>query len=108
VARELGSPGPRPANKERKARPVIVWLWQASGPGQFRGVTGNSEAARRAAAQCIASGAAETATVEAAGIMIGVSSLTDCYHRTGTGWTARRSGPHIRWAALTAPEQAAS
>jgi hypothetical protein len=87
---------------------VIVWLWEASGPGQFRGITGDDHAARRAAACCITSGAAQTATVEAASVMIGVSSLTDCYHRTGTGWTARRSDAGIRWDALTAPGAAAS
>lgn len=87
---------------------MIVWLWQASGPGQFCGITGNDDAARRAAAQCITSGAAETAIVEAASLMIGVSSLTDCYHRTGTGWTARRSGTGVRWAALIDRGQAAS
>jgi hypothetical protein len=87
---------------------MIVWLWDAGGSGQFRGVAGDDHAARRAAAQCITSGAAETATVEAASLMIGLSSLTDCYHRTGTGWTARRSGAGVGWAALTAGGQAAS
>jgi len=87
---------------------VIVWLWEASGPGKFQGITGDDHAARRAAAHCITSGAAETATVEAASLMIGVSSLTDCYHRTGTGWMARRSGAGLCWEALTAPGLAAS
>lgn len=87
---------------------MIVWLWQASGPGQFRGVSGDREAARRAAADCITSGQAQTATVEAASFMLGASSLTDCYIPTGTGWTARRSGTGVRWAALPAPGQAAS
>ena len=87
---------------------MIVWLWEASDPGKFRGITGNDRAARRAAAGCITSGAAQTATVEAASLMIGVSSLTDCYRRTGTGWTAHRSDGDICWAALTAPGQAAS
>ena len=87
---------------------MIVWLWDASGPGRFQGITGDDHAARLAAAKCIASGAAETATVEAASLTIGVSSLTDCYHRTGTGWTARRAGAGVCWAVLTAPGQAAS
>lgn len=91
-----------------KARIVIVWLWQADGPGKFRGVTGDRDAARRAAARCITSGAARTATVEAASLVIGAASLTYCYQPTGTGWTARRSGAGVRWAALTAPERAAS
>jgi hypothetical protein len=87
---------------------VIAWLWQASGPGHFRGVTGDRDAARRAAAGCITSGAADTATVQAANLAIGASSLTDCYQPTGIGWTAHRGGAGVRWAALTAPERAAS
>jgi hypothetical protein len=87
---------------------VIVWLWQASGPGKFRGITGDRDAARRAAAGCITSGAAQTATVQAASLVIGTSTLTDCYRPTGTGWTARRSGTGVRWAALTTLERAAS
>lgn len=87
---------------------MIVWLWDASGPGTFRGIAGDDGAARRAAARCITSGQAQAATVEAASLTIGVSSLTDCYRRTGTGWTARRSGTGVCWAALTAPGQAPS
>jgi hypothetical protein len=87
---------------------VIVWLWQASGPGKFRGITGDRDAARHAAAGCITSGAAQTATVEAASLVIGATSLTDCYRPTGTGWTARRSRTGVCWAALIAPERAAS
>jgi hypothetical protein len=87
---------------------VIVWLWQASGPGKFRGITGDRDAARRAAAGCITSGAAQTATVEAARLVLGALSLTDCYQPTGTGWMARRSGAGVLWAALPGPERAAS
>lgn len=87
---------------------MIVWLWQASGPGTFRGITGDDRAARSAAAQCITSGAADIATVEKASFTIGMSSLTARYIRTGTGWTACRSGAGVRWAAPTAPAQAAS
>ena len=87
---------------------MIVWLWEASGPGTFRGITGDDRAARRAAAQCITTGTADTATVEAASLTIGVYSLADCYHRTGTGWTARRSGSRVRWADLNDPAQVAS
>lgn len=87
---------------------VIVWLWEASGPGQFRGVTGDRDAARRAVVGCITSGAAQTATVQAASLVIGAASLTDCYRPTETGWTARRRGTGVCWSALTAPGQAAS
>jgi hypothetical protein len=87
---------------------VIVWLWQASGPGKFRGITSDRDAARCAAAGCITSGAAQTATVEAACVVLGAASLTDCYRPTGIGWTAHRSGAGVRWAELTAPRQATS
>jgi hypothetical protein len=76
---------------------VIVWLWQAGGPGRFTGVTDDDHAARQAAARCITSGQADTATVEAAALVLGVSSLLDFYQRTGTGWTARRSGRGVCW-----------
>lgn len=87
---------------------MIVWLWEASGPGRFRGICGGDDAARRAAAGCITSGAAQTATVEAARLVIGAATLTDCYRPTGTGWMARRSGTGVRWTALTDPQRAAS
>jgi hypothetical protein len=94
--------------RNHEGRVVIVWLWQASGPGKFRGITDDRDAARRAAAGCITSGKAETATVERASMVIGASSLTDYYQPTGTGWTARRNGARVRWTALTTPERAAS
>lgn len=82
---------------------MIVWLWSASGPGRFTGVTDDDHAARTAAAACITtSGRAESATVEAASLVLGVSSMTDFYQRTGTGWTGRRSGRGVRWTPLAA------
>ena len=80
---------------------MLVWLWEADGPGRFRGVSDNENAARLAAAQCMTSGQADTATVEAASLILGASSLTDCYRRTGTGWIARRSDRDVRWTPLT-------
>jgi hypothetical protein len=80
---------------------MIVWLWSASGPGNYSGVTGDDQAARNAASECIVNGHAKTATVEQASLALGVSSLTDTYQRTGTGWTGRRSDRGIRWTRLT-------
>jgi hypothetical protein len=77
-----------------------VWLWQASGPGRFTGITDDDRAARTAAARCLASGQAQSATVEAATLVLGVSSVTDDYERTGTGWTGRRSDRGVRWTPL--------
>jgi len=79
---------------------LLVWLWEADGPGRFRGVSEDENAARLAAAECITSGRAETAAVEAASLVLGVSSLLDCYQRTGTGWTARRCDRSVHWTAL--------
>lgn len=89
-----------PRSRKRRKGVVIVWLWQANGPGQFRGVSDDDYAARHAAAECLTSGRADTATVEAASLVLGVSSLTDCYRRTGTGWTAHRSGREVCWVPL--------
>ena len=82
---------------------MIVWLWSANGPGEFSGVTGDDHAARLAVAQCITSGHADRATVEAASLVLGAPSLTDTYRKTGTGWTARRSGRGgVCWVPLAA------
>ena len=81
---------------------MLVWLWEADGPGRLRGVSGDEKAARLAAARCITGGQAETATVEAASLVLGVSSMTDFYQRTGTGWAARRSGQGVCWIPLVA------
>jgi hypothetical protein len=81
---------------------LLVWLWEADGPGRFRGVSDDENSARLAAAECITSGRADTATVEAASLVLGVSSLVDFYQHTGTGWTARRSGQGVYWTPLAA------
>lgn len=85
---------------------MLVWLWEADGPGRFRGVSDDENAARLAAGACITSGQAESAVVEAASLVLGVSSLVDFYQRTGTGWTGRRSARDVCWVPLSV--QAAS
>jgi hypothetical protein len=81
---------------------LLVWLWEADGSRRFRGVSDDENAARLAAARCITSGRAETATVEAASLVLGVSSLSDFYYRTGAGWRARGSGAGVCWVPLAA------
>lgn len=81
---------------------MIIWLWSAAAPGKFSGVADDDHAARLAAAKCITSRQAETATVEVASLVLGVSSLTDGYRRTGIGWTARRSDHGVCWVPLAA------
>ena len=81
---------------------MMVWLWRANGPRNYSGVTDSDHAARRAAAECITNGQAETAIVEAASLVLGVSTMTDFYQRTGTGWTACDSDKGVCWVPLAA------
>jgi hypothetical protein len=86
---------------------VIVWLWDA---GSARGVTDDESRARRAAEAFMRSGRADTARVEKALAVTGISALASGYLRTGHGWTAqpRRDGL-IRWVPLpAAPQRVAS
>jgi hypothetical protein len=71
---------------------VIVWIWAASGPGDFCGVTDDPERARDAAAGCISSGEASAARVESARARLGTGWLTEGYVRSGHGWTATAAG----------------
>lgn len=87
---------------------MLLWLWDASGPGRYRGITDDETRARAAAEACINSGQAASARVERACLVMDGWWLHSQYHRTGTGWTARRSAAGVRWATLTAAERAAS
>jgi len=85
---------------------MLLWLWQASGPENYTGVTDNDQTARVAAGAVLISGHAEMATVEAATLALGVSSVEDAYQRAGVGWTGRRTDRGINWVPL--PVQDAS
>jgi hypothetical protein len=75
----------------RRDTPVIVWLWDASGPARRgRGITDDEAAARRAAEACLRGTEACSARVESARAVLGIESLTSGYERTGHGWEARR------------------
>lgn len=76
---------------------MLLWLWDAD---RYHGVAGDETRARQAAADCLISGRAHTASVEAASLTLGVSSLTDTYIRSGIGWTGRRSERDVRWTPL--------
>jgi len=78
---------------------MLLWLWDA---GHCHGVADDETRARRAAGQCIISGQAETATVEAASLVLGVASILDAYRRAGVGWTGRRSDRGVYWTPLAA------
>lgn len=80
---------------------MIVYLWDAAGPGRFRGVTDSDAGARCAAEQCMASGQADGAQVELAHLVTGFAALTSHYRRTGHGWAAERRDGRVRWVPFT-------
>jgi hypothetical protein len=76
-----------------------VFLWQADGPEQGgRGVSGDREAARRAAEKLLRSGEATAAVIEEAELGLGTRALTFAYCPTGPRWQAM-TGPRgrVRW-----------
>jgi len=78
---------------------VTVYLWQADGPRQGnRGASGDEQSARRAAADCLRSGRANSALVEEAAAELGMRTLADGYYAIGQRWQAR-VGAHgrVRW-----------
>jgi hypothetical protein len=87
-----------------------VWLWDADGPhGSASGVTDDVGTARRAAGEGMAATGATTAKVQQATHLAGGDWMRSGYSRTGTGWTARRTGNRIRWTPFSPRyEQAAS
>jgi len=88
---------------------VTVWLWDADGPSRSAsGVTADDGAARDAAREGMITTGATRATVEQAAHHAGGGWMRSGYSRTGTGWTARRSGNRVRWSRFHRPERAAS
>jgi hypothetical protein len=88
---------------------MIVWIWDATGPGADAcGVAGTAEAARRAAGSLLENGRAKAARVEQAAIVVG-STLSYDYAPTGHAWDARLEAGLPVWApAPSLPGQAAS
>ncbi len=67
---------------------MIVWLWDARGPGRRGlGVSGDQAGARRAAEACLISGQASAARVEEALALLGIGTLT-----ADAGWRGHRRG----------------
>jgi hypothetical protein len=88
---------------------VTVWLWDAEGPGRSAsGVTADDGKAKNAAEEGMITTGAATATVEQATHLAGGGWIRSGYHRTGTGWTASRTGSRIRWTKFRRPERVAS
>jgi hypothetical protein len=80
---------------------MLLWLWDAFSPGQYRGVTDSETSARRAAEACITRGLATAARVESARFAMN-AGLHASYQRTGNAWTARASGQRVRWSSVAA------
>jgi hypothetical protein len=88
---------------------LIIWLWDASGPGDYCGVTDAEAGALGVAEELIADGRASTARVEQAYAHMGGLWIKSGYQRTGTGWSAVRiDDGTVRWVPLSAPALAAS
>ena len=88
------------SRRTRDEAPMLLWLWDAD---HCHGIADDETRARQAAARCLISGQAQRATVEAASLVLGVSSVMDAYQRAGVGWTARRTGRGVYWTPLSAP-----
>ena len=86
-----------------------AFLWQADGPQQgSRGVSDDQGRARRLAADCLRSGAASSAIVEAALTDLGTRTLAGGYYRTGRAWRAKVGpGGRVWWVPVTAQAGAA-
>ena len=80
---------------------MLLWLWDASTPGQYRGVTDSETSARRAAEVCITRGLATAARVESARFAMN-AGLHASYQRTGIAWAARASGRRVHWSPVPA------
>jgi len=88
---------------------VTVWLWDVDGPRRgASGVSTDEGSARGAAREAMMSTGATTAMVEQAEHHAGGGWMRSSYSRSGTGWTATRSGDRVRWSRFRRPERAAS
>jgi hypothetical protein len=90
--------------------PVIVWLWDASGPARTAcGVTDDEGSAFMAAETLLAGGQITVARVERATMGLGTGSMTYGYQPTGEAWQARLRGRRVTWKRETrTPHLAAS
>jgi len=88
---------------------LIVWLWDASGPRDYCGVTDAEAGALGVAEELIADGRASTARVEQAYAHMGGLWIKSGYQRTGAGWSAIRTDDGaVSWVPLSPLALAAS
>lgn len=74
----------------------IVWLWQVTGGGQWRGVSDSFGQAQQEAQECMDNGGI-FAVVESAWLAMNSVTMQREYEPTGRQSTARRTGGHIEW-----------
>lgn len=81
---------------------MLVYLWSASDPGRFSGVSDSETRARQRAEYCLQTGQASVAFIEQAFLVTSATTLTHCYERTGNGWRALQNAGGITWTSLRA------
>ena len=89
---------------------MILWLWDASGPGgDYAGVTDDKSHAFSSAQALLTDQRATTARVEHAYAHMGGLWIHSGYERTGSGQTAARTDDGtVRWTPFYRPALAAS
>lgn len=78
----------------------VVWLWQVTGDGQWRGVAGSFGRAQRDAEICMANGG-RAAVVESARWVMNPETMQREYAPTGRRCTASRRDGRVHWSELT-------
>jgi hypothetical protein len=82
---------------------MVLWLWDVQGPAHFCGVTDSDIRAREAAEACVTGACTDTALVEKARLVLGMT-LTSDYERTGNGWRLSRDcAGRISWLPFPEP-----
>ena len=78
---------------------MIVWFWDAPGPDTSAcGISRDPDDAMQAASAHLATGAAASATVQAAALVSNLDATNPRYARFGSTWQATRtSNGEIRW-----------
>jgi hypothetical protein len=87
-----------------------VYLWttvarESPVPHSNLGISDDDDRARGAAEQCLRTGQAGLAFVEAARPVMSAHSLSPCYLRTGAGWWAAPGlSGEVHWTKFVGPE----
>lgn len=81
---------------------MVVYLTDAWGREEFRGITDDGDRARAIAEEYLSSGRVTSARIERARPVLDLPGLTESYQRTGTGWTAVHHDGEVMWTELAA------